>query len=71
MAPLPSCFLCIITSVIAREKQKKQLGSGNIADEETDAKNATVDGPLQCGEEVVIGDQIFAKYYLNFDESEH
>jgi hypothetical protein len=27
------------------EKQRKQLGSGAIADEETDAKNASVDGP--------------------------
>jgi hypothetical protein len=31
--------------VIAREKQRKQLGSGAIADGETDAKNASVDGP--------------------------
>jgi hypothetical protein len=30
--------------VIARGKQKKQLGGGAIADGETDAKNATVDG---------------------------
>jgi hypothetical protein len=32
--------------VIAREKQRKQLGDGAIADRETDAKNASVDGPL-------------------------
>jgi hypothetical protein len=32
IAPLPNCFLCIITYVIAREKQRKQLGSGAIAD---------------------------------------
>jgi hypothetical protein len=29
--------------VIAREKQRKKLGSGAIADGETDAKNASVD----------------------------
>jgi hypothetical protein len=45
MAPPPNCFLCAITYVIAREKQRKQLGSGAIADGETDAKNASVDGP--------------------------
>jgi hypothetical protein len=33
--------------VIAREKQRKHLGSGAIADRETDAKNASVDGPLR------------------------
>jgi hypothetical protein len=33
--------------VIAREKQRKQLGSGAIAEGETDAKNASVDGPLK------------------------
>jgi hypothetical protein len=35
----------LFTYVIAREKQRKQLGSGAIADKETDAKNASVDGP--------------------------
>jgi hypothetical protein len=44
---LPNCFLCFITYVIAREKQRKHLGSGAIADGETDAKNASVDGPLR------------------------
>jgi hypothetical protein len=29
-----------------REKQRKQLGSGAIADEGTDAQNASVDGTL-------------------------
>jgi hypothetical protein len=29
--------------MIAREKQRKQLGSGAIADGETDAKNASED----------------------------
>jgi hypothetical protein len=32
--------------VIAREKQRKLVGSGAITDGETDAKNASVDGPL-------------------------
>jgi hypothetical protein len=36
----------LFTYVIAREKQRKQLGGGTIADGETDAKNASVDGPL-------------------------
>jgi hypothetical protein len=45
MEPPPNCFLCKIMYVIAREKQRKQLGSGAIADGETDAKNASVDGP--------------------------
>jgi hypothetical protein len=31
--------------VIAREKQSIKVGSGAIADGETDAKNASVDGP--------------------------
>jgi hypothetical protein len=31
--------------VISREKQRSQLGGGTIADGETDAKNASVDGP--------------------------
>jgi hypothetical protein len=48
MAPPPNCFLYAITYVIAREKQRKQLGSGTIADGETDAKNVSVDGPLKC-----------------------
>jgi hypothetical protein len=42
MAPPPNCFLCAITYMIAREKQRKQLVSGAIADGETDAKNASV-----------------------------
>jgi hypothetical protein len=45
MAPLSNCFLCAITYVIAGEKQRKQLGSGAIAEGETDAKNASVDSP--------------------------
>jgi hypothetical protein len=45
MAPLPKSFLCAIMYVIAREKQRKQFGGGAIADGETDAKNASVDGP--------------------------
>jgi hypothetical protein len=32
--------------LIAREKQRKQLGGGAIADRETIANNASVDGPL-------------------------
>jgi hypothetical protein len=32
--------------VIEREKQRKLLGGGAIADGTTDAKNASVDGPL-------------------------
>jgi hypothetical protein len=32
--------------VIAREKQREHLVSGAITDGETDAKNASVDGPL-------------------------
>jgi hypothetical protein len=40
MAPLPNSFLCFFTYVIAREKQRSQLGGGTIADGETDAKNA-------------------------------
>jgi hypothetical protein len=35
--------------VIAREKQRKQLGGVAIADGETDAKNASVDDPLGLG----------------------
>jgi hypothetical protein len=45
MAPPPNCFLCAITYLIALEKQRKQLGSGAITDGESDAKNASVDGP--------------------------
>jgi hypothetical protein len=33
--------------VIAREKQRHQLGGGAITDGKTDAKNACVDGPLK------------------------
>jgi hypothetical protein len=43
---MPNSFLCAITYVIAREKQRKLLGIGAIADGTTDAKNASVDGPL-------------------------
>jgi hypothetical protein len=46
MVPPPNWFLCFITYAIAREKQRERLGSGAIADGETDAKNASVDGPL-------------------------
>jgi hypothetical protein len=46
MAPLPNSFLCFFTYVIAREMQMKLLGGGAIADGTTDAKNASVDGPL-------------------------
>jgi hypothetical protein len=46
MAPLPYCFLCFHhvrdSARKAREKQRKQLGSGAIADVETDATNASV-----------------------------
>jgi hypothetical protein len=35
----------LFTYVIAREKQRKLVGSGAITDGETDAKNASVDGP--------------------------
>jgi hypothetical protein len=45
MAPLPKSFLCFFTYVIAREKQRRLLGGGAIADGTTDAKNASVDGP--------------------------
>jgi hypothetical protein len=41
------CFSLAITRVIAREKQREQLGSGAIADGETRAKNATGNGPLE------------------------
>jgi hypothetical protein len=37
----------VITYVIAREKHRKQLGGGAITDGETDAKNASVYGPLE------------------------
>jgi hypothetical protein len=39
-------LLLLFTYVIAREKQRNFLGSGAIADGITDAKNASVDGPL-------------------------
>jgi hypothetical protein len=39
------CFSRAITRVIAREKQREQLGSGTIADGETRAKNASGNGP--------------------------
>jgi hypothetical protein len=43
MAPPPNCFLCGITYVIAREKQRNQFGSGAIADGEPGAKNTSVE----------------------------
>jgi hypothetical protein len=46
MAPLPNNFLCLIAYVIGREKQRKLLGGGAIADGTTDGKNAIVVGPL-------------------------
>jgi hypothetical protein len=48
MAPLPNSFLCFFTYVIAREKQRRLLGGGAIAEGTTDAKNASVDGPLRA-----------------------
>jgi hypothetical protein len=35
----------LFTNVITREKQRKLVGSGAITDGETDAKNASVNGP--------------------------
>jgi hypothetical protein len=49
MAPPPNCSLCFsraITRVIAREKQRKQLGGGAIANGETQAKNREWKRPL-------------------------
>jgi hypothetical protein len=46
MAPLPNCFLCFSRAIMYMIAQRKQLGGGAIADGETDAKNASVDGPL-------------------------
>jgi hypothetical protein len=46
MVPRSKKFLCTITYVIARETQRNFLGGGAIADRITDAKNASVDGPL-------------------------
>jgi hypothetical protein len=46
----PYCSLCFsraITSVIAREKQREQLGGGAIADGGTRAKNASGNGPYE------------------------
>jgi hypothetical protein len=40
--------------VIAREKQRHQLGGGAITDGTTDAKNASGDGPLH-GCPVAVG----------------
>jgi hypothetical protein len=39
-------FPLLFMYVITREKQRKLVGSGAITDGETDAKNASVDGPL-------------------------
>jgi hypothetical protein len=36
------------------EKQRNLLGGGAITDGETDAKNASVDGPLDFGLEIVL-----------------
>jgi hypothetical protein len=38
IAPLPNCFLCFSQAIMYVIAQKKQLGSGAIADGETDAK---------------------------------
>jgi hypothetical protein len=46
MAPLPNSFLCFSLAITYEIMQRKQLGGGSIADGETDAKNASVDGPL-------------------------
>jgi hypothetical protein len=46
MAPLPNSFLCFSRAITYVIMQRKQLGGGAIADGETDAKNASVDGPL-------------------------
>jgi hypothetical protein len=46
MASLPNCFLCYSRAITYLIAQRKQLGGGAIADGETDAKNASVDGPL-------------------------
>jgi hypothetical protein len=45
MAPLPNCFLCFSCAITYVKTQRKLVGSGAIADIETDAKNASVDGP--------------------------
>jgi hypothetical protein len=45
MAPPPNSFLCFSCVITYVKKQRKLLGSGAIADGETDAKNASVDGP--------------------------
>jgi hypothetical protein len=41
-------------------KQRKQLGSGAIADGETDAKNASVDGPLNVLYSSIIAGRLHA-----------
>jgi hypothetical protein len=45
IAPPPNSVLCFFTYAIAREKQGNLLGGGAITNGETDAKNASVDGP--------------------------
>jgi hypothetical protein len=45
MAPLPNSFLCFSRAITYVIMQRKQLGGNAIADGETDAKNASVDGP--------------------------
>jgi hypothetical protein len=48
MAPPPNCFLCFsraITRLFAREKQRKQLGGGAIADGETRQKTRVETAP--------------------------
>jgi hypothetical protein len=64
MAPLPNCFLCFsraITYVIA---QRKQLGGGAIADGETDAKNASVDGPLATFHQSFLTFSLAFQWYI-------
>jgi hypothetical protein len=46
MAPHPNSFLCFFSRDRVREKQRKLLDGGAITDGETDAKSASVDGPL-------------------------
>jgi hypothetical protein len=48
MAPPPNSLLCFSRAITYVKKQRKLLGSGAITDGETDAKNAIVDGPLNC-----------------------
>jgi hypothetical protein len=45
MAPPPNSLLCFSHAITYVKKQRKLLGSGAITDGETDAKNASLDGP--------------------------